>query len=65
MKGEWEFTALCIMVDLMRHPNIKLTADGGAAPYIHSPRCLYAEEDLDFIFTSLDDIEIIDEMEES
>lgn len=48
--------------DLMRHPNIKLTADGGAAPYIHSPRCLYAEEDLDFIFTSLDDIEIIDEM---
>ena len=51
--------------DLMRHPNIKLTADGGAAPYIHSPRCLYAEEDLDFIFTSLDDIEIIDEMEES
>lgn len=49
----------------MRHPNIKLTADGGAAPYIHSPRCLYAEEDLDFIFTSLDDIEIIDEMEES
>lgn len=51
--------------DLMRHPNIKLTADGGAVPYIHSPRCLYAEEDLDFIFTSLDDIEIIDEMEES
>lgn len=51
--------------DLMRHPNIKLTADGGAAPYIHSPRCLYAEEDLDFIFTSLEDIEIIDEMEES
>ena len=51
--------------DLMRNPNIKLTADGGAAPYIHSPRCLYAEEDLDFIFTSLDDIEIIDEMEES
>ena len=50
--------------DLMRHPNIKLTADGGAAPYIHSPRCLYAEDDLDFIFTSLDEIEIIDEMEE-
>lgn len=51
--------------DLMKHPNIKLTEDGGAAPYIHSPVCLYAEDDLSFTFTTLDEIEIIDELEES
>lgn len=27
--------------DLMRHPNIAYTEDGGAAPYIHSPHCMY------------------------
>ena len=47
--------------DLMRHPNIKLTGDGGAAPYVHASRCLYSTGDLDFTFTSLDDVEIIDE----
>ena len=47
--------------DLMRHPNIKLTGDGGAAPYVHASRCLYSAGDLDFTFTSLDDVEIIDE----
>jgi len=51
--------------DLMRHPNIKRTADGGAAPYTHSARCLYAADDLDFTFTSLDDIEIFEDTEES
>ena len=51
--------------DLMKHPNIKYTADGGAAPYIHSPACLFDTGDLDFSFTSLDDVEIIDLMEES
>ena len=50
--------------DLMKHPNIRLTQDGGAAPYVHSPVCLYGVGDLDFAFTSLDEIEII-EMEES
>lgn len=51
--------------DLMRHPNIKQTADGGAAPYTHSARCLYGADDLDFTFTSLDDIEIFEDTEES
>ena len=51
--------------DLMRHPNIRRTADGGAAPYTHSARCLYAADDLDFTFTSLDEIEIFEDMEES
>jgi type IV secretion system protein VirD4 len=27
--------------DLMKHPNIAYSEDGGAAPYIHSPYCLY------------------------
>ena len=25
----------------MRHPNISMTEDGGAAPYLHSPHCMY------------------------
>ena len=27
--------------NLMRHPNIAFTEDGGAAPYLHSPHCMY------------------------
>ena len=27
--------------DLMKHPNTRFTEDGGAAPYVHSPHCLY------------------------
>ena len=27
--------------DILQHPNIKLTEDGGAAPYIHHPVCIY------------------------
>ena len=27
--------------DILKHPNITLTSDGGAAPYTHSPVCLY------------------------
>ena len=27
--------------NLMKHPNIAFTEDGGAAPYLHSPRCMY------------------------
>ena len=46
--------------DLMRHPNIKRTGDGGAAPYVHNAVCLYAVDDLDFTFTSIDEIEIIE-----
>ena len=51
--------------DLMKHPNIRFTADGGAAAYIHSSACLFDAGDLDFSFTSLDDVEIIESMEES
>ncbi len=44
---------------LMRHPNIRQTADGGALPYTHHPICLYASDDLDFTFDSISDIEIL------
>lgn len=50
--------------NLMKHPNIQETHSGGAFPYTHSPVFLYAADDLDFTFTTLDEIEII-EMEES
>lgn len=50
--------------NLLKHPNIRRTEDGGAAPYHHSPVCLYQAEDLDFSFTTLEDVEIID-MEDS
>ena len=45
--------------DILKHPNIRETEDGGAAPYIHSPTCLYAAQDLSFPFTALDDVQII------
>ena len=46
--------------DLLRHPNLKLTEDGGAAPYVHGADCLFDVGDLSFPFTSLDEIEIME-----
>lgn len=51
--------------DLLKHPNLSLTEDGGAAPYIHSPTCLYSQDDLSFSFTSLEDVDILFDLEES
>ena len=51
--------------DLMKHPNIRLTHSGGAFPYVHSPVCMYSAGDLDFTFTSLDELKIIDEIEDT
>ena len=52
--------------NLKRHPNIKLTLDGKAKPYIHKPQGApdYALPDLPYAFKSLDDYEFID-MEEN
>ena len=52
--------------DLKRHPNIRLTADGKAKPYIHKPQGApnYALPDLPYEFKSLDDFDFID-MEET
>ena len=51
--------------NLKRHPNIKLTSDGKAKPYIHKPQGVpdYALPDLPYAFKSLDDYDFID-MEE-
>ena len=48
--------------NLKRHPNIKLTSDGKAKPYIHKPQGApdYALPDLPYAFKSLDDYEFID-----
>ena len=52
--------------NLKRHPNIKLTSDGKAKPYIHKPQSApdYALPDLPYAFKSLNDYEFID-MEEN
>lgn len=36
-----ERTVMDDKYELMRHPNISLTEDGGAPPYLHSPHCMY------------------------
>lgn len=48
--------------NLKRHPNIKLTSDGKAKPYIHKPQGVpdYALPDLPYAFKSLDDYDFID-----
>ena len=48
--------------NLKRHPNIKLTSDVKAKPYIHNPQGVpyYALPDLPYAFKSLDDYEFID-----
>lgn len=51
--------------DLLKHPNLSYTEDGGAAPYIHSPACLYSQDDFSFPFTSLKEVDIIFASEES
>ena len=52
--------------NIKRHPNIKLTTDGKAKPYIHKPLGApdYALPDLPYAFKSLNDYEFID-MEEN
>ena len=46
--------------DILKHPNIKLTEDGGAAPYVHHPGLNFEQGDLILPFDSLDNIEIIE-----
>lgn len=46
--------------DILKHPYIKQTEDGGAPPYVHHPGLTYAQPDLSISFESLDDIEILE-----
>lgn len=52
--------------NIKNHPNIRLTVDGKAEPYVHKPQGApnYALPDLPYEFKSLDDYEFIN-MEES
>lgn len=50
--------------DILKHPYIKLTEDGGAAPYTHHPGLTYVQDDISLPFESLETIEIIDGTEE-
>ena len=45
--------------DLMRHPNIKLTEDGGAAPYDYA-QAKDAANDLDYSPEQYEDFELLD-----
>lgn len=38
--------------DLLKHPNIAYTEDGGAAPYVHSPHCMY---DMRYLLSELEE----------
>ena len=46
--------------NILKHPGLKLTEDGGAAPYIHRPGLTYALEDLPLSTDSWESIEIIE-----
>lgn len=46
--------------DILKHPNLKRTEDGGAAPYIHHPGLSYVQEDLSMPFEGLDNLEIFE-----
>lgn len=46
--------------DILKHPDLKLTEDGGAAPYIHRPGLTYALEDFPLSADSWESIEIIE-----
>ena len=46
--------------DILKHPGLKLTEDGGAAPYIHRPGLTYALEDFPLSMDSWESIEIIE-----
>ena len=52
--------------NIKNYPNIRLTVDGKAEPYVHKPQGApnYALPDLPYEFKSLDDYEFIN-MEES
>ena len=47
--------------DILKHPNIHRTEDGGAPPYLHTPLRAFAADDLSFPIENFDDIEILEE----
>ena len=48
--------------DVLKHPNIKLTEDGGAEPYVHERKEIHYElPDLHYEFRSIDDFEFLED----
>ena len=47
--------------DILKHPNIHRTEDGGAPPYLHTPLRAFATDDLSFPIENIDDIEILED----
>ena len=47
--------------DILKHPNIRRTEDGGAPPYLHTPLRAFAVDDISFPIENIDDIEILEE----
>lgn len=47
--------------DILKHPNIHRTEDGGAPPYLHTPLRAFAADDISFCISDLNDIEIMGE----
>ena len=47
--------------DILKHPNIHRTEDGGAPPYLHTPLRAFAADDLSFPIENIDDIEILED----
>ena len=58
--GSGELPVLDRKYDILKHPALKLTEDGGAAPYIHHPGLTYALEDFPLSADSWESIEIIE-----
>ena len=46
--------------DILKHPNIHRTEDGGAPPYLHTPLRAFAADDLSFPIDNIDDIEFLE-----
>ena len=47
--------------DILKHPNIHRTEDGGAPPYLHTPLRAFATDDLSFPIENIDDIEFLED----
>ena len=47
--------------DILKHPNIHRTEDGGAPPYLHTPLRAFAADDLSFPVENIDDIVILED----
>ena len=47
--------------DILKHPNIHRTEDGGAPPYLHTPLRAFAADDLSFPIENIDDSEFLED----